>query len=704
VKFMNSWKNVVRATLVCLMLSSLVLLGSRISVADTTYFSIEATRTFNEHYGYYGGYHDVWTVIGPELAKIGIELTTQEFDDYEWWDQVWEEGWNRTGDNPYPLGGWDVTMLEWWLMPHALEPWFAAMCLNNMTPIEEGFNIHPWMNPRATNLLMKAMRTFDADARQKTLFGWQQEWMHDPPIAQIYYPRVYDLTGSYVLGYDPVGGWFYDMSHLDIDETAFDLYVTNPTRIAQGKDMLLYAISEAVWGWNPMFMETYTEEGVAALVYDTLYTWSLDYTDSEWQTKAGIVEPTWDDYAILPDLAAGYPISLEGGKRMRVPLRDDVVWSDGAQFNATDVKFTFDLTFTPKAKCSGTGDFAYVIDSVELVPDPGGVIDPYTGEGPIDPFMIDFVLHAPHPDFTSVICNGWGGGSIVPWHYLKDIPAQSLKGDVSNTDWTQMPPGTGPMKVTDYTDLTNIILEKNNLWWGYGEGRGPYVSQLVLQWLPEAPTRLTALQTNAVDFGEYPTASVATFQSMMTWDNVRVYQYDYPASNGVWFNFNNPYLSNRYVRQAIAHAIPYDTILGVIESWGVETAVLGRTYVLPGQHYSYGGTKVHLFDETLDPYFYDIATAQQYMNMWLYSQPLYAPEGSPEVNQGPVGDADFSGRVNFDDFWVWRENVGKSPIEWPWIPGMDVDPDFNNDESVTLDDFDSWRLNYGDHYPFAGAR
>lgn len=424
-RIINSWKNIVKATLFCLMLVSLFLRIEPITMAEPYHFSIEATRTQNPYFGYYGGYHDVWTVIIPELQAIGIDVTTEDWDDFSWWDQVWEDGWNYTGDNPYikgvSKGGWDVTMLEWWLQPHAVEPWFAAMVLNNQTPIEEGFNIHPWMNERATRLCLTAMQSFDANTRKSYLWAWQQEFMHDPPIAEIYYPRIYEALGSYVLGYDSTGCWFYDISHLDINETAFDLYVTNPTRIAQGKDVLIYAITEEIWSWNPMFMETYTEEQMGALVYDTLYKWSLDYTDEEWRARASVVEPNWEDYIILPSLAAGYPTPLEGGKRMRVPLREDVLWSDGAQFNATDVKFTFDLTFTTQAKCSGVGDYAYAIESVELVPDPGGVIDPYTGEGPIDPFMVDFVLHFPHPDFTSVLSNGWGGGSIMPWHALKDV-------------------------------------------------------------------------------------------------------------------------------------------------------------------------------------------------------------------------------------------------------------------------------------------
>ena len=63
-----------------------------------------------------------------------------------------------------------------------------------------------------------------------------------------------------------------------------------------------------------------------------------------------------------------------------------------------------------------------------------------------------------------------------------------------------------------------------------------------------------------------------------------------------------------------------------------------------------------------------------------------------------------SGRVNFDDWWIWWENFGFAFGAWPWIPGKDVDSDFNNDNAVTLVDIDRRSLNWGKEYPFVGAR
>jgi hypothetical protein len=92
------------------------------------------------------------------------------------------------------------------------------------------------------------------------------------------------------------------------------------------------------------------------------------------------------------------------------------------------------------------------------------------------------------------------------------------------------------------------------------------------------------------------------------------------------------------------------------------------------------------------------------MNMWNYSLSANAPAGSPEVALGPVGDSDFSGLVELDDFVIWAENVGTAPSEWRWYSGQDIDPDADNTDYVELPDFYDWIENIGEYYPFFGAR
>ena len=107
-----------------------------VEAASSPYFSIEAIVIRDPYWIPYGGYHDIWAVIQIELAKINITLTIESNDIYEWWEKVWGSGWNHSGDTGPPIDGWDVTMLEWWLQPHAIEPWLLPMVLNDQTPIK----------------------------------------------------------------------------------------------------------------------------------------------------------------------------------------------------------------------------------------------------------------------------------------------------------------------------------------------------------------------------------------------------------------------------------------------------------------------------------------------------------------------------------------------------------------------------------------
>jgi ABC-type oligopeptide transport system substrate-binding subunit len=234
-----------------------------------------------------------------------------------------------------------------------------------------------------------------------------------------------------------------------------------------------------------------------------------------------------------------------------------------------------------------------------------------------------------------------------------------------------------------------ITLIKNPSYYGYGLGWGPYnVDKLILQWVKDPPTRLAGLVANDIDFGEYPTAPVTTFQDLMTgYPNLRVVQYDYPASNPIWLNFNNEYLSNRYVRLAIAYAIDYDYIINnILQPWGIETAYRGLTYIMPNQYYEYGGTEVQLFNTAINPYEQNVTKALEYMERWKKSQQgstgTVYPNG--EYLDGAAGDADWSGKVGVLDLGIWRDEgwpVGTMSA-FDWLPGQDKDPDFNNDGSI----------------------
>jgi len=687
--FQNTSKYI-SLTLIALMLISSFVAISVVTVQGSPHpwnITLHATITNNPYYGYYGGYHDIWQAIKTELAEIGITLQIDYHTDFVWYDHVWTDyHWNDSAPD-----GWDMTLFEWWLQPHALEPWFSSMVRGDMQPqgtVEEGFNIHPYNNSKADEVLNKAMTSQDAETRKYYIDKWQELFMHDLPWINVYYPRIYEVMGSWVNGYEPTGTWWYDITHMSLDTTKM------PTaRKALHQDWVYYAVTEDIWALLPTYMDTYTEEQMCTLQWDPLYRWSFN-----WSNYVSGQTPNPADYLIRPWLAASDPVAQNPDRTiMRVNLRQGIKWSDGDEFDADDVVMTFNKFVLPKtAGCTGIGDFVWFMKNATKV----------------SKYVVDFYLKQPVADFTSCMADDWGG-SIIPYHIFNSVASPNLEQTEANTNFddpSKWAPVTGPFKLKEVVIDEYALLERNPLFFGFNSsivgtpawGPDPSIQAIYLKTVPDPAVRLLEFQTYRLDLGEYPTAPIETFQELEKDPNLNVFQYDYPASNPIWINFDNEYLSNRYIRQAIAYAIPYDKIFSeILPSWGIETAYPGKTYVLPNQYYTepntggdLTGSTVSLFNAELEPFYHDIGKALDYMNLWWYSQ---KPN---DYTKGPIGDSDFSGLVDLDDYLILNKKTGVT-AGWPIdaVPGMQIDPDFDNTDTVTrADDLPLWSDKYGVEY------
>jgi ABC-type transport system substrate-binding protein len=680
IEFRNTTKHMLPILILIMMLLSMFA-GINIKPAKAFEFTLVATVTENPYYGYYGGYHSIWAAIKNDLAAIGIDVQINQYSEFNWWKRVWDVGWS----DPWHGGGWDFTILEWWLQPHALDPWFTSMVRADLTPDSEteGYNIHPWNNTDADGLLINGSKTFNAPLRKLYMDKWQKEFMKDPPWINLYYPKVYEVMASYLTGYEPSGCWFYETAYLNLNNTGLATY-----RPDRDPGTLIYAVSEPLWALSPLFMDTYTDEMQSTLQWRTLYKWSA----VPFPLDGGV--PSREDWAIVPDMAAGPPEFLEGGKKVRVSIRDDMVWqyndmTTTVPITADDVVWTFNVTLDPDVTSTGIGDFNWIIDTVTRVNDTA----------------VEFTLLYPTPDILSVLANDWGTGSILPKHFLEGINRPGLRTDGSNKgfgDPGAWMPVNGPFMLDPDNPPESekvMTLIKNPSYYGYnasivGTPWGPYnVDKMILQWIKDPPSRLTALINNDVDFGEYPTAPVDTFKDLMTGHpNLRVTQYDYPASNPIWLNFNNEYLSNKYIRLAIANAIDYNYIINtLLPPWGIETAERGKTYIMPGHWYTdENATTVQLYDTTLAPFTQNVTKALEYMDRWKKSQVGYGtPYPLGTYLEGAAGDADFSGKVTSADYFIYRDigllagTMAKLQSDY-LIPGRDYDPDFDNDGYIDV--------------------
>lgn len=181
----------------------------------------------------------------------------------------------------------------------------------------------------------------------------------------------------------------------------------------------------------------------------------------------GLVEFNFATYKIEPALAESWTISPDG-KVYTFKLRQGVKWSDGQDFNADDVIFTYrNLISNPEARAGDAGNFKLGGQPVEF--------------SKVDNYTVKFVLPRPAPAF--LLQQRY---FIMPQHKLLKL---SMDGGAKPADinaaWpTNVNPaevvGTGPFKLASYVAGQKVTLTKNPNYWKI-DGKGqklPYLNQL----------------------------------------------------------------------------------------------------------------------------------------------------------------------------------------------------------------------------------
>jgi len=145
----------------------------------------------------------------------------------------------------------------------------------------------------------------------------------------------------------------------------------------------------------------------------------------------------------VPWLAEGYEYSADY-KKLTIRLRKGVTWSDGVEFTADDVVFTFDMLLRNEALLQH-GMIKEDIESVRK----------------IDDYTVEFTLTKPNP---RLITDGVKFPITVIWPSIWIVPEHIWK-NVDPTTFKFYPPiGTGPYKLVSASE-TEFVWERRDDWW-----------------------------------------------------------------------------------------------------------------------------------------------------------------------------------------------------------------------------------------------
>jgi len=239
------------------------------------------------------------------------------------------------------------------------------------------------------------------------------------------------------------------------------------------------------------------------------------------------------DLKLIPGLAVSWEQD-QSGRIWTFHLREGVKFHDGTPFNADAVVYSYgERANVTKAK-------TLQLEKIE----------------PIDEYTVRFTSVKPIPLPTYLTHVAW------PIASPSSIDAQ---GNFIG------PVGTGPFKLAQHRKGQEVVLDRNDDYWGDISK----LKQVVFKVIPDASTRLIALTSGDIDMSiKVPESEVKVLQEDK---NITIHRKLTTFTDFLQFNCARAPFDDKNVRKAVGYAIDSDSIVKNILN-GIGVAARGRAY------------------------------------------------------------------------------------------------------------------------------
>jgi peptide/nickel transport system substrate-binding protein len=170
---------------------------------------------------------------------------------------------------------------------------------------------------------------------------------------------------------------------------------------------------------------------------------------------------------IVPLLAKSW--TYLGSNATEFNLRDDVKWHDGRKFTADDVVYTLKWLIDPNSRYQRKFQWAWIKDVKKV--GPYKVRIESDGRRPFDMLLLT----------------------------LTPIYPQHVRANMDVAEFGRKPVGTGPYKVTEFSDNGGLVAVRNRDYtWG-GTLKHPTIGKVVIKSVPDQGAQISGLMTGAID-------------------------------------------------------------------------------------------------------------------------------------------------------------------------------------------------------------
>ncbi len=290
-------------------------------------------------------------------------------------------------------------------------------------------------------------------------------------------------------------------------------------------------------------------------------------------------------------------------------LQDNAKFSDGSALTADDIVFTITSILAKSTASPNQTRLTSIQGAKEFA---AGSATDIPGLKMVDAKTVQITLAEPDASF------------LLNLRYVMPVPKKMLEGKnltkSSQDPYFQNPVGAGPFKFSSWNVGGDFVAERNT---NYYNAPMPYLDKFTHRVIADSDSLVNALLSGDIDGSIY--ANPAGADQLKSNSDLKVLVPPFGSPDGWQFNFSNPYLAKKEVRQAVAYALDMEQF-AKDSLYGVGKAGTGP--IAPGSY---------AYDSSLKPWPYDLEKAKS-----LIQQAGTPPSGITFAsNQGNVLRQDF---------------------------------------------------------------
>lgn len=398
------------------------------------------------------------------------------------------------------------------------------------------------------------------------------------------------------------------------------------TTKSRAQDTIIYAQGADPRGLDPALVDDGESAKIMVNIYEGLLKYNKDSTEVE------------------PSLAESWDISPDG-LTYTFHLKKDVKFQDGTAFNADAVKFNIDRQLPPNV----TEDMSYA----------GFVFGSVKNVEVVDENTVKINMNSPSTPFLNNLAMCLGAPMVSP---------KALQDNSNNVN--EHPVGTGPYSFVAWTKGQNIVLKRNDTYWG----TKAVTTNVIFKFISDNSARVVALNNGEADIIDGIDATVV---KQIEDSGNKIYNAPGMNINYMAYNTTKAPFDDVKVRTAISQAINVPELVKSLYQGSAEPATSVLPSFIPG------------FDKSISQVAFDQAAAKTtlanagvtklHIITYTNPRPYNTANGQAlaEAIQGYLQNAGVTATIDAFDWTTYKEKVKAGDYDicfYGWI-GDNGDPD-----------------------------